>query len=152
MLPSRYKQVQNKTQQNPYVGLGTVAHSCNPALRSQRQEDQELKVILSYTSSLRPVCDITWDTYLKNKQKQWKRGQVDKEEFQCVHFYQCKMFSIQRQMKSNLQQYIESSPYLIQKLKKISTHIPDVHRSQIFYYFLNVKVYRSWCTQVTVSF
>lgn len=117
MLPSRYKQVQNKTQQNPYVGLGMVAHSCNPVLRSRRQEDQES---LRSSSATRPAWDqsVTLHEIPILKTKTVKEGTGRQRRISVCTFYQCKMFSIQCQMKSNLQQYIESSPYLIQKLKK----------------------------------
>lgn len=36
--------------------LGMVVYPCNPTLRGQKQENQELKALLRYIDRLRPAC------------------------------------------------------------------------------------------------
>lgn len=49
-----------------------VVHPCNPTLRGQKQEDQELKVIVRYTDSLRPAW-AKWDPISKRMWREWKK-------------------------------------------------------------------------------
>lgn len=61
---------------------GRVVHTCNPRLRRQKQEAQELKVIFIYIESLRSALD-KWDPISKEggrrKEREKERGEEEEE-------------------------------------------------------------------------
>lgn len=67
----------------------SLLYFCSPSLKRRRQEDQELKVILSYRSSLKPIW-ATWDPVQKKKKPKHKnKKQTNTKRPKTHHSFLC---------------------------------------------------------------